>query len=430
MALATSSSTPTLVPAMDPASKLGSMTATISTASRMSSASGSHGSHEAGAVSRTSLGDLSAYGSSYPGESSNVILGPNGILTPRSSILRNPSNKKTFVDAWRPKDGSGPAVLQIQARQTVRDREAEKERERLAREKEIERELKEMEQAEKVWGIPKKAFYMGLGDINFNAQMAILGGWGNGSGPATDFRPNVPSLATRRVSTGKIKTKREREREKEKRQAIQRAEERRKEKEKEKVDEGDSEDSIDAEELAALNAIINTRRSMEAAQALASRNNRIVAVRKSQENLQEVASHTRPALDVPQQASNDSVQTAVRSTGEGVLAVSSRSSSRARPRLARTASSDVQQRQSRIRFAPLPQAYNSIPIPSPSPGIELMQEPPMEGMLQDSGVMPRESPGAATSDEGSDTSDLDEPEECDDGRGRRLSSLSGSKSRW
>jgi len=405
-------------------------------------------------VSSTSLGDFSLYSTSYPGESSNVIVGPGGVLAPRSSILLNPSKKKTFVDAWRTGDGTGPAVLHIPAVQTTRDRELEKEKERIAREKEIERELKEKEQAEKVWGIPKKAFYMGLGEINFNAQMAILGGWGNGSGPATDFRPNMavplplvrgPTMTRRPSSRSergrgsssrqssskgkgdreKSRREREKQREKEKQQAIEREQAVRKQREKEEGEESDS--SMDLEELASLNAIINTRRSMEAAQALASGQHKMPTIKKSISHASlSVSSTARPSLSAQRKQSNDTVPSHTpsidyKSSNNNDSPVSFGE----KPNVSRT-SSEIFKQQARIRFAPLPQAYGAALLNNGNEVEDLSFQGAQGGSFENLGAEKSTEETEAGQD-GSDDSEDDEPEEGDESWSRRLS---GSRSKW
>lgn len=246
-----------------------------------------------------------------PSEYSNLILLPNGTYGPRSPILLNPLKKQGILDQWRTEFGNvGPAltVLRIPAVPTQKEREKEQEEQRARealvreRERELERDRareREKEAEEKVWGIPKKAFYLGLGDINFNSQMAMLGGWGSGTGPATDFRStqNLQRRASSRPTSkdgrpmskdGRSKEKREREKDKEKKERegerereSERLERERKEKEQQRAKEEEEAKPMDPEELAALNAIINTRRSMAAAQALASGQVRPTPTRRS-----------------------------------------------------------------------------------------------------------------------------------------------------
>ena len=169
-----------------------------------------------------------------------------------------------------------------QREKEVREREAIKEKEK---EKEVAMQTMLRETSEgKVWGIiPKKALMMGMGDINFNAQMAILGGWGNGSGTQT-------LLEGKGVDAKKREGEKKRERRKMdemEKEAIEKQQQQQAQAaaaaaadqdaakaggDKAQEEEGEKEDDepLDPEELAAINAIINTRRSMEAAQALAS----------------------------------------------------------------------------------------------------------------------------------------------------------------
>ncbi|UZJ54815.1 hypothetical protein CBS101457_004135 [Exobasidium rhododendri] len=399
--------------------------------------------------SSTSIVDYSSYSVSTPSEPSNVLQGPNGTLTPRTSILRNPSKKKTFVDAWRSVDGSGPAVLQIPAIPTARNREVERERERMAREKEIERELKEKEQAEKVWGIPKKAFYMGLGEINFNAQMAILGGWGNGSGPATDFRPNMIVPLNRRPSnrsskggrrkTGRInsisKEEREQQREREKQQAIEREQAVRKQREKEEGENSDS--SMDLEELASLNAIINTRRSMEAAQALANGQHKMPTLRKSLSHVSLRASSTaRPSLSIQREASIETTPSYAPSSSDRPSHRAKLDDYEEKPPISRASSSECFPQQSRIRFAPLPYAHGGALSNNANASSNDVDE-----MTADAGLQRRVSTDAfepektreevsARQEVASEASDEDEMEEGDENRGWGLSGLGGSNGKW
>lgn len=375
--------------------------------------------------SSTSLGVVSSNsGANTPlGESSNTIIGPNGILVPRSSILLNPSQRKTFVDQWRANDVDGqqpgPTVLRIAAVPTVRDREREREEERAAREREIEREVREKEQAEKVWGIPKKAFYLGLGEINFNAQMAMLGGWGTGSGNMTEVvgmppsarRKSAPSLLVkkkRRGSTGTLTPTNKRESGNTKSVSTTRpasasgpqtakgnsfgsTDDSSTNKEKRQDDGADSDTSMDLEELAALNAIINTRRSMEAAQALA---NDLSA--RSAPSMKRSASshdasttdphHPRPSIPIDdRQPSLESVPTAA--------SVSSDERAGSKPTHLRRYSDHPSFHTARIRFAPLPQiASHSVAA--------------IDGMVG-SNPSPKDENGFANGDLEADKSEMD-----------------------
>ncbi|PWN30769.1 hypothetical protein BDZ90DRAFT_225453 [Jaminaea rosea] len=152
-------------------------------------------------------------------------------------------------------------------RERAREREEKDRRERESREAELAHQLQDKEG--KLWGIPKKAFYLGLGSVpgslNFNAQMAMMAGWGSGSGGPSDFlnapqrRPSMRNSKKRRKSSESNVQARTQSPEQKKHGEHNRSE---------TVEE--EEEKLDAEELAALNAIINTRRSMAAAQALAS----------------------------------------------------------------------------------------------------------------------------------------------------------------
>ncbi|MCO5583331.1 hypothetical protein L7F22_037241 [Adiantum nelumboides] len=342
-------------------------------------------------ASSSSLGLVSTHsgvnGHTPTGESSNMIIGPNGVLVPRSSILLNRSTRKSLVDNWRVKgiDGSqpAPAVLRIPAVPTLKEqkeRELQREFERAEREREIEREVREKEQAEKVWGIPRKAFYLGLGEINFNAQMAMLGGWGNGSGGmGVDVANRTPltSKATRRKSTpvafGGSLSKKPTQKLKSGRPGSshgsvkkgQEAPAAPKPPPKE-PEESDSDESMDLEELAALNAIINTRRSMEAAQALASgmyAARPIAAIKRSVSSNEALRKSTedeaisRPAEE--RQESMESVPTLTSTAGSAVNGSESDNATPTKPTHPRRHSDNLtaSSTYSRIRFAPLPQTH-------------------------------------------------------------------------
>ncbi|CAO1628800.1 unnamed protein product [Sympodiomycopsis kandeliae] len=188
-----------------------------------------------------------------------------------------------------------PSEKEIQRRKEKRARQRE-ERERKEKEaKELELAMELEKKEEKVWGIPKKAFYMGLGSvpgaINFNAQMAMLGGWGNGSGGPTDITTTTPSREVRsnkrpKSSTSQSPSNHHRGsnndsntlsrassgdtiRSNTAATPTQNSLHRRKSADTHRYS-SEEEEKLDPEELAALNAIINTRRSMAAAKALAS----------------------------------------------------------------------------------------------------------------------------------------------------------------
>ncbi|KAK0520933.1 hypothetical protein OC842_006946 [Tilletia horrida] len=183
-----------------------------------------------------------------------------GVPVPRNSILLKHSSKPSLTHLeWYELHNGVPLALRIPAPVSQKQKEREKQLERDAREREREKELereREKERAERnkleerIWGIPKKALLLGLPEVNFNAQMAMLGGWGNGSGgPTASSTPSTPSKAFLKEREREKVRQREREKQREAEEAQER---------------------LDPEELAALNAIINTRRSMAAAQALAS----------------------------------------------------------------------------------------------------------------------------------------------------------------
>ncbi|PWN36660.1 uncharacterized protein FA14DRAFT_152089 [Meira miltonrushii] len=342
-------------------------------------------------ASSSSLGLVSTHsgvnGHTPTGESSNMIIGPNGVLVPRSSILLNRSTRKSLVDNWRVKgpDGSliAPAVLRIPAVPTLKEqkeRELQREFERAEREREIEREVREKEQAEKVWGIPRKAFYLGLGEINFNAQMAMLGGWGNGSGGmGVDVANRTPltSKATRRKSTpvtfGGSLSKKQPQKTRSGRPSSSHGSIKRgheppaapKPPPKE-PEESDSDESMDLEELAALNAIINTRRSMEAAQVLASgmyAARPTAAIKRSTSSNEALRKSTEGELDSrpaeERQESMESVPTLKSTTTSAVNESGSDSGIQSKPAHPRRHSDNLAAypTSSRIRFAPLPHTY-------------------------------------------------------------------------
>ncbi|KDN52030.1 hypothetical protein K437DRAFT_46404 [Tilletiaria anomala UBC 951] len=207
-----------------------------------------------------------------------------GIAPPSSlppSILLNPlASSKAANVVWTTEGKDGTLHTKIPAvpsekdkaeerARIAREKEKQREKEREMREKELAKERERLAEKEKVWGIPKKALMLGMGDINFNAQMAILGGWGNGSGTQTV----LPVVDKKREREKQRERQRMEEQEREmmrqsKEDASKPGKEQKAEEEEEAEDELD--EPLDPEELAAINAIINTRRSMEAAQALAS----------------------------------------------------------------------------------------------------------------------------------------------------------------
>ncbi|CAO1625871.1 unnamed protein product [Parajaminaea phylloscopi] len=201
-------------------------------------------------------------------------------------------------------------------REKAREREERERRERETKEAELAMELQTKE--EKIWGIPKKAFYLGLGSVpgalNFNAHMAMMAGWGNGSGGSTDFTPPPPRRTS--SSASKITTKSNKSlgpgkeapspRSNGKAASSTRATSASRPSsspcatKKPKLDEdSDEEERLDPEELAALNAIINTRRSLAAAQALASGQVKLPAPKRP----------VRPSYASIRQSSQESVPT-------------------------------------------------------------------------------------------------------------------------
>ena len=226
------------------------------------------------ARSATTAGGMSLNGTPLQSSSSHGLSLQQQQQQPPSILLNPLESGHTPSVAWKSETREGKIVTKIPAvpsekdkaeerARIAREKERQREKEREAREKEIQRE-KEKEKV--LWGIlPKKALMMGMSDINFNAQVAILGGWGNGSGTQTI----VPVVDRKREKEKELERKRMEEME----QQLKRE----KEEEKKRKEAGaspeptEAEDEIlEPEELAAINAIINTRRSMEAAQALAS----------------------------------------------------------------------------------------------------------------------------------------------------------------
>ncbi|PWN44122.1 hypothetical protein IE81DRAFT_48327 [Ceraceosorus guamensis] len=321
---------------------------------------------------------------------------------PRSSILLNPGQRKTVVDDWRWESvgASPPANDETRPPLTIRRvpvvasarerreaaREAARARE-IAREKERERlREKEREAEEKVWGIPKKAFYMGLPDLSFNAQASMLAGWGNGSG-TTDFRPisrinrsrpnsahgrsgsysSITSDAARRESLQKDRERDRRERELERLRI-------------EEEQDAAEEEPMDPEELAALNAIINTRRSAEAAMALASGQLRFglplraraqsthstdsAVLRDSRDasatmDVADQSSPKRPSIAGGRTDSRDSVPSLASTQVEDVSSVFQH-----RPSLSKRRSTSQSSKglgPPKIRFAPLPHPFGMLP---------------------------------------------------------------------
>lgn len=296
--------------------------------------------------------------------------------------MLNPIRRRSVVDTWRwdsaglnpglaTAQGSPPlTILRVPAIPSARERrEAAREAE-LAAEKARERERekareKEREAEDKLWGIPKKAFYLGLPDLNFNSQASMLAGWGNGSG-TTDFRPTPrPQSAhgahgrTHSVTSGGIggggessrrdSTQRDRDRERERAEREREAERQRKKEEEERAKDAEMDEPMDPEELAALNAIINTRRSAASAMALASGAVKFGEPSNARRGSQASAADTRPGLG-----------------GNGRTA--SRESVPSRPSMsARRSSNDSSvlgspdKGSARIRFAPLPQPFGPLP---------------------------------------------------------------------
>jgi hypothetical protein len=327
-------------------------------------------------------------------------------------------------------------------REKLREKEERERREREIRERELELADAIEEQEEKVWGIPKKAFYFGLGSvpgaINFNAQMAMMAGWGNGSGGQGDYvRASNDSLTrppykTRASSGSSKRPSSSRSASSGSKSALQKAKpsraaakkEERAAANKEAIEalrssnsninsayadsDGSDSDVIDAEELAALNAIINTRRSMAAAQALASGEVKLPAPKRP----------VRPGLAALRGVSMETVATTPSSTsdvtsltaGDDAEALESKS----RPTFRRNESTESQLEGTascKIRFAPLPR-------PSPidddmedvTPGGDYL----VEGQTDESGL-PLSETQATRSLNSRDGSDSDEDSGKEDG---------------
>lgn len=362
-----------------------------------------------------------------------------------------------------------PTEKELQRRREKREREKQKEKEdrerkeREAREMELAHQLEQRE--ERVWGIPKKAFYMGLGSvpgsINFNAQMAILGGWGNGSGGLGDMSNTPPRLtrdqgdrkrqrkshtasrpnSSRQSSSETFASHRRSKSTELHRPQPQRSSRQSSEEEQEK---------LDPEELAALNAIINTRRSMAAAKALASGEVKLPAPKRpvrpdhggrgeSQESVpSRTESDTKTDGDTPITEQDEEDATAT-DLGEA---------SASRPHLAtkRSESSSRQDQSSigesptcpsgKVRFAPLPRP--TAPLPT-SPLDPLSSSPSKQtatgfnfgtDAANDSNSLFRRKDGfdseGGADDDGDSAYDSDASDDLDK-FGKRLSS---SKSKW
>lgn len=300
-----------------------------------------------------------------------TVSGPSPSESPSSEA--GPSRLPLNAAQAAPVVRSIPAVPSEKEVQRIKER---KERERAKQREERERKEQESIEAElameiqrkeeKVWGIPKKAFYLGLGSVpgslNFNAHMAMMAGWGNGSGGPTDFI--VPPVARsktkkhRRSASGRSLTPHER---KTTTKARQQDEANASGSAPQVTQKGDDEDEekLDPEELAALNAIINTRRSMAAAQALASGEVRLPAPKRPlRPPLQSLESGSNKSNSMADTAEHDD---ATLLESEAPPDVDEKGTAKAQelPRRPSDASAAVSEggcpdNAPRIRFAPLP----------------------------------------------------------------------------
>ncbi|SNX85898.1 uncharacterized protein MEPE_04607 [Melanopsichium pennsylvanicum] len=279
-------------------------------------------------------------------------------LYPRSSILIN-SRKRPYsgvifanpVVVAGSSTAAAPVVTHIPAVPSRKEREKERERAReQEKERERERAKAKSKDDEKIWGIPKKALLLGLGDLNFNAQMAMMAGWGHGSGgvsilPSTvvptnerkRIRPSssaelqrstASSISSRRSVKDSDNedegTNKERQRDSSSSLRCSRSnasiassdgghtasnKKSASQADGSSVSPSPTDEPMDPEELAALNAIINTRRSMAAAQALVSGTISITAPRILRGSSYGSSSQdlTRPQLEEKRFESQDSV---------------------------------------------------------------------------------------------------------------------------
>lgn len=319
--------------------------------------------------------------------------------------LASPSSE--VAAAAQPLLAPGPVVTRIpalpdekelQRRKEQRERrraKAREERERREKEalKEKESEVAQrlQQKEEKIWGIPKKAFYMGLGSgpgaINFNAQMAMMAGWGNGTGGSGDFI-RAPSQAAKKQKTNaagrKVSSSSSSSKSRTGSKAAGIADTGDFSRSSESLatagahtprssvapaaaanEEESEEEPLDPEELAALNAIINTRRSMAAAQALASGEVKLPAPKRSLRpgDLRNARLESQESMDSKPNsdatAATQIDETAHQTTGDGSSAAEG--GAQQRPTLDRKASSlsvlphaDDANCGATIRFAPLP----------------------------------------------------------------------------
>ncbi|KAJ9479909.1 hypothetical protein PHBOTO_003683 [Pseudozyma hubeiensis] len=337
-------------------------------------------------------------------------------LLPRSSILINarkrPYSGVIYAD---PATAAGvafaaaPVVTHIPAVPSRKEREKEKERLReREKEKERERERARSKDEEKIWGIPKKALLLGLGDLNFNAQMAMMAGWGHGSGGAsilpstaipTNDRKRLRSAEVPRSSTSSRRSARDSDSDDDapkssSARASRRGSDGAQDKTTTQADghAGSSplEERMDPEELAALNAIINTRRSMAAAQALVSGSISITPrpLRPSTSFGNSTQDLSRPPLDDKRFASQDSVpsvssvgQSSVSAGSSGLPTSTSEQATQLASLHAATSSTSTSStvdaadvKSPRIRFAPLPTPAAALPTMQSLNGSALVED--------------------------------------------------------
>ncbi|PWN24054.1 hypothetical protein BCV69DRAFT_275404 [Microstroma glucosiphilum] len=347
-------------------------------------------------------------------------------------MLLPPAPVVTHIPAV-PVDAAAQRKKERREREKLREKEERERREREIRERELELADAIEEQEEKVWGIPKKAFYFGLGSvpgaINFNAQMAMMAGWGNGSGGQGDYIRTPNDSLTRppyksRTSSGSTKrpsssrsasssTKAGSQKAKPSRTAAKKEEKAAANKEAIEAlrssnssynsayteSDGSESDGIDAEELAALNAIINTRRSMAAAQALASGEVKLPAPKRP----------VRPCLATLRAVSMDTVATTPSSTSDvtspDVADDADVPESKSRPPFRRNESTESQLEGAgscKIRFAPLPRPS---PIDDDVENLPPGGESLIEGQIDEKGLPLSEAQAmkALSSKDGSDS---------------------------
>lgn len=269
-------------------------------------------------------------------------------LYPRSSILINAHKRPYSGVIYANPSLTAPVVTHIPAVPSRKEREKEKERAReREKERERERERAKSKDEEKIWGIPKKALLLGLGDLNFNAQMAMMAGWGHGSGgasilPSTAIttvdrkrirssdliRPSSSSSSSSRKSFRDSDSEAEdihlKPSQRTSRSAIDSAHHKSTTKLDGLVSSSPIDERMDPEELAALNAIINTRRSMAAAQALVSGSISITPrpLRASTSFSSSANDLSRPPLDEKRFESQDSVSS-ISSVGQSSASLGS-----------------------------------------------------------------------------------------------------------